>query len=157
LRSGDVGGLADRERTAVRLEGLGFVFQRFHLLNHVTAIENVMLPMEAAGVDFEQRYQRAANLLTSVGMGDRLTFCPSHLSGGQRQRVAVARAVANGPSVILADEPTGDLHTEDKQRVLDLFRGLNREGRTVVVVTHDVDVASTASRRIELRDGVLRG
>lgn len=153
----DVGSLADRERTAVRLSELGFVFQRFHLLNQLTAIDNVTLPMEAAGVGFEQRRQRAAELLTLVGMGDRMMFRPAELSGGQRQRVAVARAVANGPSVILADEPTGELHTEDKRRVLDLFRRLNREGRTVVVVTHDADVASTASRRIEIRDGVLRG
>jgi len=155
--SRDVGSLADRQRTAIRLEELGFVFQRFHLLNHLTALDNVMLPMEAAGVDFERRYLRATEILTSVGMRDRMMFRPSQLSGGQRQRVAVARAVANSPSVILADEPTGELHTEDKQRVLDLFRGLNREGRTVVVVTHDADVASAASRRIEIRDGVLHG
>jgi putative ABC transport system ATP-binding protein len=153
----DVGSLADHERTAIRLEELGFVFQRFHLLNHLTALDNVMLPMEAAGVDFERRYLRATEILTSVGMRDRMMFRPSQLSGGQRQRVAVARAVANSPSVILADEPTGELHTEDKQRVLDLFRGLNREGRTVVIVTHDADVASAASRRIEIRDGVLHG
>jgi putative ABC transport system ATP-binding protein len=153
----DVGNLADRERTATRLEELGFVFQRFHLLNHLTALDNVMLPMEAAGVQFEERYERATELLRSVGMRDRAAFRPSQLSGGQRQRVAVARAIANSPSVILADEPTGELHTEDKQRVLDLFRGLNRQGRTVVVVTHDPDVASTASRRIEIRDGVLCG
>jgi putative ABC transport system ATP-binding protein len=153
----DVGNLADRERTATRLDQLGFVFQRFHLLNHLTALDNVMLPMEAAGVQVEQRYLRAAELLASVGMRDRMGFRPSQLSGGQRQRVAVARAIANSPSVILADEPTGELHTEDKQRVLDLFRRLNREGRTVVVVTHDVDVASTTSRRIEIRDGVLCG
>lgn len=153
----DVAGLPDRERTALRLEKLGFVFQRFHLLNHLTALDNVMLPMEAAGVAFEARYLRAAELLASVGMSDRMGFRPSQLSGGQRQRVAIARAVANSPSVILADEPTGELHTDDKQRVLDLFRGLNREGRTVVLVTHDLDVASTASRRVEIRDGVLRG
>jgi putative ABC transport system ATP-binding protein len=111
--------------------------------------------MEAAGVDIEARHMRATGLLASVGMGDRIGFLPSQLSGGQRQRVAVARAVANGPSVILADEPTGELHTEDKQRVLELFLGFYREGRTVVVVTHDPDVASIATRQIEMRDGVL--
>jgi putative ABC transport system ATP-binding protein len=153
----NVGALGDAERTHVRLESLGFVFQRFHLLQHLTAVENVMLPMEAAGAGVDERFARSAEVLTSVGLGDRLKFRPSQLSGGQRQRVAVARAVANGPSVILADEPTGELHTEDKERVLDLFKGLNREGRTIVIVTHDPDVAAVAPRRIEIRDGILRG
>ena len=153
----EVGALADAERTRVRLESLGFVFQRFHLLQHLSALENVMLPMEAAGVTLEARYARAAELLESVGLGERLQFRPSQLSGGQRQRVAVARAVANSPSVILADEPTGELHTEDKARVLDLFQTLNRQGRTVVIVTHDPDVAAVAARRDEIRDGMLRG
>jgi ABC-type lipoprotein export system ATPase subunit len=153
----DVGSLGDAERTRVRLESLGFVFQRFHLLQQLTAIENVMLPMEAAGTGIEQRVARSSELLTSVGLGERLRFRPSQLSGGQRQRVAVARAVANGPSVILADEPTGELHSEDKQRVLELFLSLNRDGRTIVIVTHDPDVAAVARRRVEIRDGILRG
>jgi putative ABC transport system ATP-binding protein len=153
----DVGSLADSGRTHVRLESLGFVFQRFHLLNQLSAIENVMLPMEAAGVHFEDRHARASELLDEVGLAERLQFKPSQLSGGQRQRVAVARAVANQPSILLADEPTGELHTEDKARVLELFKSLNREGRTVVIVTHDPDVAAVAPRRIEIRDGELRG
>jgi putative ABC transport system ATP-binding protein len=152
-----VGSLADSARTHVRLESLGFVFQRFHLLNQLSALENVMLPMEAAGVDFEQRHARATELLEQVGLGERLQFKPAQLSGGQRQRVAVARAVSNEPTVLLADEPTGELHTEDKARVLELFKGLNREGRTVVIVTHDPDVAAVAPRRVEIRDGRLRG
>jgi ABC-type lipoprotein export system ATPase subunit len=153
----DVGSLGDGERTRVRLQSLGFIFQRFHLLNHMSAIENVMLPMEAAGVRMRERFERAADLLSSVGLGDRLLFRPAQLSGGQRQRVAVARAVANGPGVLLADEPTGELHSDDKARVLELFRSLNAEGRTVVIVTHDPDVAAIAPRRIEIRDGSLHG
>ena len=153
----DVGSLGDAERTRVRLESLGFVFQRFHLLQQLTSIEIVMLPMEVAGLAIDERYVRAAELLDSVGRSERLHFRPSQLSGGQRQRVAVARAVANGPGVVLADEPTGELHTDDKTRVLDLFEDLNRQGRTIVIVTHDPDVAAVAHRRVEIRDGRLRG
>jgi putative ABC transport system ATP-binding protein len=153
----EVGSLDDRDRTRIRLDSLGFVFQRFHLLNRLTALDNVMLPMEAAGVDVEERHLRATELLELVGLRERIGFLPSQLSGGQRQRVAIARAVANSPSVILADEPTGELHTDDKQRVLDLFRRLNNEGRTIVIVTHDPDVASTAWRHVEILDGVLHG
>lgn len=152
-----VGSLGDAARTRVRLESLGFVFQRFHLLNQLNALENVMLPMEAAGLDFEARVDRATQLLEQVGLGERLQFKPAQLSGGQRQRVAVARAVANGPAVLLADEPTGELHTDDKARVLELFEELNRQGRTVVIVTHDPEVAAVAPRRVEIRDGRLRG
>jgi len=153
----DVGSLDDAQRTRVRLHSLGFIFQRFHLLNGLTAVENVMLPMEAAGVGVDERFGRAAELLSSVGLRERLTFRPAQLSGGQRQRVAVARAVANSPGVLLADEPTGELHSDDKARVLDLFRSLNAEGRTVVIVTHDPEVAAAAPRRVEIRDGSLRG
>jgi ABC-type lipoprotein export system ATPase subunit len=153
----DVGSLGDAARTQVRLESLGFVFQRFHLLQHLTALENVMLPMEAAGTDIEERVTRSSDVLTAVGLGERLRFRPSQLSGGQRQRVAVARAVANDPRVILADEPTGELHSEDKERVLDLFLAMHREGRTIIIVTHDPDVAAVARRRVEIRDGILRG
>ena len=152
-----VGSLPDAARTHVRLESLGFVFQRFHLLNQLSALENVMLPMEPRGLPFDERYTRAAELLDQVGLSDRLHFKPAQLSGGQRQRVAVARAVANSPSVLLADEPTGELHTDDKARVLDLFQTLNRQGRTIVIVTHDPDVAAVAPRRVEIRDGTLRG
>jgi ABC-type lipoprotein export system ATPase subunit len=148
-----VDALSDSERTRLRLLTLGFVFQRFHLLPGVTAIENVVLPMEAAGVPLEERYARAAGLLTTVGLGHRLDFPPAKLSGGQRQRVAIARALGNHPRLILADEPTGELHTDDTAVVIDLFRRIQREGHTVVVVTHDPAVAGTADRRIEIRDG----
>lgn len=152
----DVGTLSDDERTRIRLHTLGFVFQRFHLLHDLTAIENVALPMEAAGTAVTERYQRAGSLLESVGMGSRLGFQPAQLSGGQRQRVAVARALANHPRLILADEPTGELHSDDKARVIELFQRIHREGRTVVVVTHDPEVATVARRQIEIRDGQIK-
>ncbi|HYU17115.1 MAG TPA: ABC transporter ATP-binding protein [Chloroflexota bacterium] len=149
----DVGALSDGERTRLRLLQLGFVFQRFHLLRELTAIENVVLPMEASGVPLQERYDRAASLLESVGLGSRLRFRPSQLSGGQRQRVAIARALANRPWMILADEPTGELHSEDTANVVGLLKRFWREGRTIVVVTHDPEVAAVAERRIEIRDG----
>jgi putative ABC transport system ATP-binding protein len=152
----DLSDLGDAERTRLRLETIGFVFQRFHLLRDLTAVENVALPMEAAGVPVRERYTRAADLLTSVGLGARLTFRPAQLSGGQRQRVAIARALANEPRLILADEPTGELHSEDRANVLALFDRFHREGRTIVVVTHDPEVAAVAERRIEIRDGRVR-
>jgi ABC-type lipoprotein export system ATPase subunit len=152
----DVAILSEAARTSIRLHSLGFIFQRFHLLASLNAIENVSLPMEIAGVDMNTRYARAASLLTSVGLGERMTFVPSQLSGGQRQRVAIARALANEPRILLADEPTGELHSEDKTRVLELFRRIHAEGKTIVVVTHDMEVAAVAGRRLEMRDGRLR-
>jgi putative ABC transport system ATP-binding protein len=149
----DLDELDDAARTRLRLTTLGFVFQRFHLLNDLTAIENVALPMEALGLPVKERFERAAWLLKAVGLGERLDFTPSRLSGGQRQRVAIARALANGPRIILADEPTGELHTEDKAQVIALFRQLNSEGCAIVMVTHDQEVAQVARRRIEIRDG----
>jgi len=148
-----VDALSDAERTRLRLLALGFVFQRFHLLPGLSAVENVVLPMEAAGVPLEERYARAAALLAAVGLGHRLDFPPSRLSGGQRQRVAIARALGNNPRLILADEPTGELHSDDTAVVIALFRRIQREGHTVVVVTHDPEVARTADRQLEIRDG----
>jgi ABC-type lipoprotein export system ATPase subunit len=152
----DVNKLSDAERTRLRLETIGFVFQRFHLLHDLTVIENVALPMEAAGLAVEPRYRRAAELLRSVGLGERLRFRPAQLSGGQRQRVAIARALANNPRLILADEPTGELHSEDKANVLALLHQFHAEGHTIVVVTHDPEVAAAAKRQVELRDGRMR-
>ncbi len=149
----DVGQLGDEERARLRLTTIGFVFQRFHLLADMTAIENVALPMEAAGIGAVERYARAGALLERVGLGERQLFLPAQLSGGQRQRVAVARALANDPRLILADEPTGELHSEDKATIVGLFRQLNDEGRTIVMVTHDPEVAAAARRRVEIRDG----
>ncbi|HEX2035050.1 MAG TPA: ABC transporter ATP-binding protein [Chloroflexota bacterium] len=152
----DLARLSDAERTRQRLRSIGFVFQRFHLLRGMSAIENVALPMEAAGIPPDPRYARAAALLRAVGLEHRLDFPPSQLSGGQRQRVAIARALANGPRLILGDEPTGELHSEDKTNVIDLFRRVHDEGRTVILVTHDPQVAAAARRRIEIRDGRVR-
>src|SRR5215212_1281693 len=151
----DLDDLDDAARTRLRLTTLGFVFQRFHLLNDLTAIENVAVPMEALGLPTRERFERAAWLLKAVGLGERLDFKPSRLSGGQRQRVAIARALANGPRIILADEPTGELHSEDKAQVIALFRQLNSEGCAIVMVTHDQEVAQVARRRIEIRDGTV--
>src|SRR5581483_11266448 len=152
----DIAELDDEARARLRLETLGFVFQRFHLLGELSALENVALPLEATGVPAAPRYARAASLLRSVGLGDRIGFYPSQLSGGQRQRVAIARALANDPRIILADEPTGELHSEDRAQVLALFRRLHAEGRTVIVVTHDAEDAAAAERRIEIRDGRVK-
>ncbi|HZS00746.1 MAG TPA: ABC transporter ATP-binding protein [Chloroflexota bacterium] len=152
----DMAALSDEERTHVRLHTLGFVFQRFHLLGELTALENVALPLEAAGAPVPERYARAAALLQTVGLGARVTFRPAQLSGGQRQRVAIARALANDPRLILADEPTGELHSEDKANVVALFRRVQREGHTVVIVTHDPEVAAVADRQVEIRDGRVR-
>src|SRR5262245_5389721 len=152
----DVVALSDAERTRLRLTRLGFVFQRFHLLSALTAVENVALPMEALGVEPVERFERARVLLEQVGLGDRLHFPPARLSGGQRQRVALARAVANRPRVLLADEPTGALHSDDKAQIIRLFRRLNEAGHTIVMVTHDPEMAALADRRAVIRDGVLR-
>jgi ABC-type lipoprotein export system ATPase subunit len=148
--------LNDAQRTRLRLEAIGFVFQRFHLLAGLTAIENVALPMEAFGLGVGERYARAAGLLQTVGLGERLDFTPARLSGGQRQRVAIARALANHPRLILADEPTGELHSEDKAAVIDLLHRFNDEGHTIIIVTHDPETAAAARRRIEIRDGRIR-
>ena len=152
----DVSTLDDGQRAHLRLHTIGFVFQRFHLLGDMTALENVALPLEAAGVGVRDRFARAANLLETVGLGDRLAFRPAQLSGGQRQRVAIARALSNRPRIIFADEPTGELHSEDKLRVVAFLQSVHREGRTVVVVTHDAEVAAAAQRHIEIRDGRVK-
>jgi ABC-type lipoprotein export system ATPase subunit len=149
----DLGDLDDEARTSLRLHSLGFVFQRFHLLPGLTAIENVALPLEAAGVPVSDRYEKAAHLLETLGLGSRVTFQPAQLSGGQRQRVAIARALANEPRLILADEPTGELHSEDKANIIGLFHRFHTDGRTIVVVTHDPEVAAAAERHLEIRDG----
>lgn len=149
----DVSRLSGSARSRLRLTSLGFIFQRFHLIAAFTAAENVAIPMEALGVPAGERYRRAVQLMQEVGLGERVDFVPARLSGGQRQRVAICRALANEPKLVLADEPTGQLHSEDKQQIIDLFHQLNARGNTFVVVTHDPEMAKAAHRVIELRDG----
>jgi putative ABC transport system ATP-binding protein len=145
--------LRDRELTSLRLREVGFVFQRFHLLPVLSAKENVMLPLAEAGVPRAARTARATELLAYVGLAGREHHRPTQLSGGEMQRVAIARALANEPTVILADEPTGELDAATGQAILDLFRRLHADGTTLVIVTHDAHLADQATRRVELLDG----
>ena len=146
---------SDDELAYVRNKEIGFVFQSFNLLTKLTAIENVALPMVYAGIDKKTRTARAEALLTSVGLGDRMDHLPAELSGGQRQRVAIARALANDPAIIMADEPTGNLDSKSTIDVMNIFRGLYDEGRTIILVTHEPEIATYASRNVVLRDGLI--
>ena len=145
--------LGDRELTHLRLTRLGFIFQRFHLLPVLTARENVELPMAEAGVAAPRRRARARELLEYVGLKDREGHRATQLSGGEMQRVAIARALANRPAILLADEPTGELDAATGREILDLFRRLNRDGTTLIVVTHDERLASAAGRVVHMLDG----
>jgi putative ABC transport system ATP-binding protein len=145
--------LGDRELTHLRLTRLGFIFQRFHLLPVLTARENVELPMAEAGVAAPRRRERARELLEYVGLGHREGHRATQLSGGEMQRVAIARALANRPAILLADEPTGELDASTGREILDLFRRLNRDGTTLIVVTHDERLASAAGRVVHMLDG----
>lgn len=151
----EVATLSDDELAFVRNKRIGFVFQSFNLLPKLTAQDNVALPMVYAGVPKKERNERAAYLLDSLGLGDRLDHLPSELSGGQRQRVAIARALANDPSIIMADEPTGNLDSKSSVDVMNIFTNLYNEGRTIILVTHEPDIATYASRNIVLRDGYI--
>jgi putative ABC transport system ATP-binding protein len=145
--------LGDRDLTRLRLTRLGFVFQRFHLLPVLTARENVELPMAEAGVAAPRRRERARELLEYVGLRHRESHRATQLSGGEMQRVAIARALANRPAILLADEPTGELDATTGREILDLFRRLNRDGTTLIVVTHDERLASAAGRVVHMLDG----
>ena len=145
--------LNDDDLADVRNQSLGFVFQQFHLLPQATAMENVMLPMIYAGVPLEQRRQRAREALERVGLGQRLDNKPNQLSGGQQQRVAIARAIINRPALLLADEPTGALDSSTTSEVLDLFDDLHGQGITLVMVTHEDDVAARARQVAYFQDG----
>ncbi len=138
---------------AIRREKVGFVFQQFNLLNHLTALENVMLPLRYADVSGREARERARKLLEHVGLADRVTHRPAELSGGEQQRVAVARALINRPAIVLADEPSGELDSVTADEVMALLRSLNREGQTFIIVTHDARIAAQTDRTVYLRDG----
>jgi ABC-type lipoprotein export system ATPase subunit len=143
-----------RDPSIYRAHEIGFIFQAFHLLPTFTALENVQIPMFESDLSISERKNRAVTLLQSVGLGHRLSHFPAKLSGGERQRVAIARSLANGPSVLLADEPTGNLDSENARLILDLIVRVHREqSMTLVLVTHDMSIAQRASRRIEMKDG----
>ncbi|MDQ1449793.1 MAG: putative transport system ATP-binding protein [Actinomycetota bacterium] len=153
LAGTDVAGLDDTDLAAVRNRFIGFVFQSFNLIPRTSAQRNVELPMVYAGIKPRERAERARAALETVGLGDRAQHKPSELSGGQQQRVAVARAIVTNPAIILADEPTGNLDTKSTREMLDMLDGLHHSGRTIVLITHEPDVAARASRVVRLSDG----
>jgi putative ABC transport system ATP-binding protein len=157
LAGQEIATLSSDERARVRNQRIGFVFQNFNLLARTSALENVELPMlYAKGVSVGQRHRRGKEMLHKVGLGDRMDHHPGQLSGGQQQRVAIARALINNPTILMCDEPTGNLDTKTSKEVIQLFRNLNKEvGITVILVTHDQDVARAAERIIVLRDGLI--
>ena len=146
-------GNSESKLSEIRLNSIGFVFQSFHLLPRQSAAENVALPLLYAGVPKKERRARAVRALERVGLGDRVDFKPNQLSGGQCQRVAIARAIVNNPKILLADEPTGALDSQSGAQIMELFQTLNDEGVTVVMITHDLDVANHAQRVLHIRDG----
>lgn len=151
----NIGECSDNERSDIRLNKIGFVFQSFQLLPRQTALENVELPLTYANVPKKERTKRAKAALERVGLGDRLDFKPTQLSGGQKQRVAIARALVNNPKILLADEPTGALDTKSGEQVMALFQELNEEGVSVLMITHDAEIASYAKKIITIRDGQI--
>ncbi|MBQ5426116.1 MAG: ABC transporter ATP-binding protein [Pseudobutyrivibrio sp.] len=151
----DVLKLKDRQMSDLRLNSIGFVFQSFYLMNEENAIENVALPLSYAGVKKKERERRAIEALSRVGLADRVKFRPDQLSGGQKQRVAIARAIVNNPKVLLADEPTGALDQKSGAAIMDLFQKLNDEGTTIIMITHDSNIASHAKKTYRIVDGKL--
>jgi len=157
LNGQQVSDLDDDELARIRNKEIGFVFQTFNLLPRATALHNVELPLIYAGAGARDRRARAARALERVGLGDRMTHKPNELSGGQRQRVAIARALVNQPSILLADEPTGNLDSTTSAEIMAVFRDLHRQGQTIIMVTHELDIAAHAARVVTLHDGVVSG
>ncbi len=145
----------DKDFSKIRNQKIGFVFQSFNLLPKLTITENVELPMMYAGIKPRERRERAVDALIRVGLGNRIKHTPNEISGGQRQRVAIARALVNNPAIILADEPTGNLDSKSSAEIMNIFQGLNNEGVTIVMVTHEPDIAEFTKRRVVFRDGII--
>ena len=155
LNGTDVSNMTDNELAEIRNKEIGFIFQTFNLLARNTSLDNVALPLVYAGVSKKDRIIKAENALKSVGLGDRMDHKPNELSGGQRQRVAIARALVNSPSIILADEPTGNLDSKTSYEIMELIEKIHEAGNTVIIVTHEEDIAKRAKRIIRLRDGLI--
>ncbi len=155
LEGEDIAGLGDSKMSDVRLHSIGFVFQSFYLLSRQSAQDNVALPLLYAGVRRRERQEMARQALERVGLGDRTSFKPTQLSGGQCQRVAIARAIVNSPKILLADEPTGALDTKSGEQIMEIFQRLNEEGVTIVMITHEPEIAAHAKRTLHIRDGRL--
>lgn len=147
--------LSNQERAVIRNQKIGFVFQTYNLLPRVTALDNVELPMIYNGIQVKKRRQKARDMLKKVGLGDRMDHHPNQLSGGQKQRVAIARALMNDPAIILADEPTGNLDSVSSAEIMGIFDQLHKEGKTILMVTHEQDIAAHTKRTIQMRDGMI--
>ncbi|MFZ4061146.1 MAG: ABC transporter ATP-binding protein [Bacteroidia bacterium] len=155
LNGTNVAGLNDNQLAEIRNKEIGFIFQTFNLMARYSALENVALPLIYAGVPKAERLKRAKAVLEQVGLGDRMKHKPNELSGGQRQRVAVARALVNNPTILLADEPTGNLDTKTSYEIMGLFEELHKKGNTIILVTHEEDIARHSTRIVRLRDGLI--
>lgn len=151
----DISKLSDQKLSKIRNRKIGFVFQSFNLLSKLTALENVELPLIYAGMNHKERVHKVKDVLEKVGLGDRLNHRPNELSGGQKQRVAIARALVNEPAIILADEPTGNLDSTSEKEIMELFKKLNDQGKTIIIVTHEPEVGKSCKRVIRFRDGEI--